>query len=275
MFAKQHQGKKMETAVTWCLTAASILIGVGAAIIWGSGSKSVGLWVGFVPGAIALVFAAGFQVQHLISKAELPEKKPESPNRPWVSLRVGLAGPLAYDDKGWDAGTRWHLLLNYEMKNTGNTPAVGVEFFANLIPFTIPHFPPDRIKNGLPQGDPIPDTNVPVELKKMCDAFALMITHAGPTSGRTLFRGDSQNGRFQINGDPTIFDAAKTNRGFSGNFVILACATYRFTSEEGIHQTGEAFALFRPNGKINIEGETIPPNELGLVTQPMGGAFAN
>jgi hypothetical protein len=106
MFAKQHQGKKMETAVTWCLTAASILIGVGAAIIWGSGSKSVGLWVGFVPGAIALVFAAGFQVQHLISKAELPEKNQKV---------LTALGSLCVSD--WQ--DRWPMMIKGGMPERG------------------------------------------------------------------------------------------------------------------------------------------------------------
>jgi hypothetical protein len=76
-------------------------------------------------------------------------------------------------------------------------------------------------------------------------------------------------------GDPEDFKALKTSpERFSGNIVVLVCVTYR--SQAGkIHQTAEAYELFRPNAKINPEGDTVPAGQIGLTASPMGGAFAN
>ncbi len=36
----------METAVVWLLVIGPLLMSIGGAIYWGSGSKTVGLWIG-------------------------------------------------------------------------------------------------------------------------------------------------------------------------------------------------------------------------------------
>jgi hypothetical protein len=46
--------------------------------------------------------------------------------------------------------------------------------------------------------------------------------------GKTLFKGQSIEGRFHINGNPALFDAARRGRGYSGNILLLACARYKF-----------------------------------------------
>ncbi len=49
------------------------------------------------------------------------------------------------------------------------------------------------------------------------------------------------------------------------------------TAGDTIHQTGEAYALFKRTAdmKINLDGATIPVGNLAVVPQPMGGNFAN
>ena len=263
----------MEVAVVWLLVVAPLLIGVGATIWWGNGNKIVALWT-VVAGVIALVIAGGLQIQNIISSKESQTAKPDNPDRPWIAVDVSLVGPLAYDDKGWDAGKRWHIPIQYELKNTSSNPALGVDMTAAILPFMFSIWPPDSLKDGVRQGQPIPGTDTAAELRSMCGRFA-DFRSSFPLDGRTLFRDKTMRGTFTLNGDPARFDAAKNTTAFSGNFLILVCATYRFVTEEKMHQTAEAFALFRPNGKINIEGETIPLNELGFVAQPMGGSFAN
>lgn len=267
----------METAVVWLLVIGPLLIGLGAAIWWGSGNNTVGLWGGFVPGAIALVFAAAFQVHTLISKPEnhaATLAKPENRDRPWIALDIDLAGPLAYDAAGWSAGLRWHIPLKYELKNTGNSPALEVDIFAEMMPFMISVYPPDSIiKDGFPQGTPTKLTDSAAELKRMCATFANLKKFF--KDGRTLFRDKTISGVLEINGDPAKFESAKNTPGYSGNFLILVCASYRFTGEDELHHTADAFALYRPNGKIDIAGETIPVQGLRIAAQPMGGAFAD
>jgi hypothetical protein len=254
-------------------------IGAGIFIAWAigawyGGNKALSIWLAF-GGAVCLLLLGALQWRQAIRDAprDAPAKS-DKPDRPWISVDVSLVGPLAYDDKGWDAGKRWHIPVQYELKNTGSNPAVGVDMTAAILPFMLSIWPPDSLKDGVRQGRLIPGTDAAAELRSMCDRFA-DFRSSFPSDGRTLFGDKTMRGTFTLNGDPARFDAAKNNTAFSGNFLILVCATYRFVTEEKMHQTAEAFALFRPNGKINIEGETIPLIELGFVAQPMGGSFAN
>jgi hypothetical protein len=256
--------------VGWLVAVGCMFLG-GAASIWGLTeiNRTVVIWLVGFPGALCLIVALGFEAQKYAIF-----QKPESPDRPWVAVEVVPAGPLAYDDKGWDAGTRWHISLSYELKNTGPIPAVGAEFHANLLPFIIPHWPSEHIKEGIPQGSPEPGTDVPAELRRMCDNFAEMISHF-PSSGKTLFHDSPKRGFFHINGNPAVFEAARRSRGYTGNFVILVCAVYRLTNDGEFHRTAISFALFKRSGtqKIDLAGETIPLNEIGFTEQPMGGSF--
>ena len=61
----------------------------------------------------------------------------------------------------------------------------------------------------------------------------------------------------------------------SGNILLLVCATYKTTTDDRVHQTGESLLIFRPNEKINLEGGTVPLGGLRLDSVPMGGNFAN
>ena len=76
--------------------------------------------------------------------------------------------------------------------------------------------------------------------------------------------------RFHINGNPILFDVARQSRGYSGNILVLACATYKTTTDDRWHQTAESFAIFKPNAKIVLEGGTVPQAELRMVTDRLG-----
>jgi hypothetical protein len=124
--------------------------------------------------------------------------------------------------------------------------------------------------NGIPHGAPEPATDAHVELKKLCDGAADMLKYAAPMQSRTLFPGNPPaNGVFVLNGNPRFFNEAKERVGFSGNFLILVCASYRFVGDSTVHQTGIAYALFKPNDRININGETVPQQNLGFTIQPL------
>lgn len=234
--------------------------------------------IGLVPGVVVLVIAAGLQWQINIEKtasAEIVRRQTDSPDRAWVSIEIATGGPLAYDAIGWDAGTRWHIPIKFKLTNTGNTPATGVDFHAQIRPFMISYWPENQIKNGIPQGQPVPGTDAAAELKKLCEDVAGMNMHVGSLMGRTLFKGQSIDGLFHINGNPALFEAAREGRGYSGNILLLACASYKTTTDDRQHQTGGAFAIFRPDAKIALENGTVPQVELRLMGQPMGGDFAN
>jgi hypothetical protein len=255
------------------------IVGAGIFVCWAVGAwygghKIQAIWLAFA-GVVCLLFLATLQWQHYIERADHPAPTVDSPDRAWVAVEVEVAGDLAYDAVGWDAGTRWHLPIKFRLTNTGNTPATGIDAHANIMPFMIGYWPKDRIKDGIPQGPAIPGTNAADELKKLCASLASMTSNLGPFMGYTLFKGKSLESLFHINGNPDLFNAARQSPGYSGNILLLICATYRASTDERLHQTGESFAIFRPNAKIDLEQGTVAASELRITIQPMGGNFAN
>jgi hypothetical protein len=264
----------MELVNVWLpLIAVGILaaIAIGA---WFADRKVTAIWFGFGCGVVLLLLLS-IHLQQIVSGPEVPKSRESSPDRPWVSVEVEIAGSLAYDDAGWDAGTRWHIPIKFRLTNTGSTPATGVDAHANIMPFMIGYWPKDRIKDGIPQGPAIPGTDAADELKKLCASLASMTSNLGPFMGYTLFKGKSLESLFHINGNPDLFNAARQSPGYSGNILLLVCVTYRAPTDERLHQTGESFAIFRPNAKIDLEQGTVAASELRIIIQPMGGNFAN
>ena len=199
--------------------------------------------------------------------------------RPWVSLEVEIAGPLAYDDKRWNAGTRWHIPLSYRMQNLGKTPGINVSFFGEIIPFIIPHFPPNKIKDGIPQGTPEPGTDIASEFENVCNFSEQMAAH-NMGWGQVLFPNERwpQDGKklriFGMNGNPEVFESAKINAGYTGQFLVVVCATYGSTLSMDKYRTAKAFLLFKPDGGINLAGETVLEGTLGFELSPTNGSYA-
>jgi hypothetical protein len=204
---------------------------IGGGLLWAitigaffSENKITGVWFGFV-GTVCLLFLFALHLhEHFVVERDAatatapPTSKADSPDRPWVSLDVGIAGSLAYGDIGRVGGPSWHIPIMIALKNTGNTPAFGVETTVKMMPFLFGE------RTG--EGEQIRWTDVADELKKMCDGVAGLAS-AFPKSGRTLFRDQPSGGTTNIVGDPADFVAMKTSPlRFSGNFVILVCVTY-------------------------------------------------
>src|ERR1700746_547672 len=101
--------KKMELLNVWLpIIGAGIFIAIAIGA-WFAERRLVGIWFGFA-GAVCLLLLGALQLHDdERSRADTDSGgRPANPDRPWVSLEVQIAVPLAYDDTGWDAGTRWH-----------------------------------------------------------------------------------------------------------------------------------------------------------------------
>ena len=84
-----------------------------------------------------------------------------------------------------------------------------------------------------------------------------------------------------MNGNPSRFDEVKKSPdGFGGakggNFLIVVCASYGSTFSADLYRTAKAFQLFKRSGAqgIDINGETIPVNDLALAAHPQQGSYA-
>lgn len=180
--------------------------------------------------------------------------------RPWVSLDITIDSELAYDSVGWDAGKRWHIQLNYTLKNHGKTPALNVSFLANILPGTLATYA---------LGD---DT----EMEKLFGTLE-GLTDANFAMSRVLFPGEIHSEDFGINGDPARFDPERVPHTYTGQFRILACVSYRSTLDDTLKgRTAKTFILYKGVGskQIDLKGETIHPTELGFVLSPISGSYA-
>jgi hypothetical protein len=189
--------------------------------------------------------------------------------RPWLALTVHIAGPLAYDDKGSQTGMCWHIPLNYQVRHRGKSPAINVDFFAKILPFTQGYWPDDQIKDGIPQGPLIPGTDLEKEFDEVCSFHEAFVDNMA--SGRVMIFGDMFGEAFGLNGNPALFDAAKNSQGYMGQFIVVACITYGSPLGPAHYRTAHAFALFKRTGdqRINLNGETIPLAELAFVPHPL------
>jgi hypothetical protein len=194
--------------------------------------------------------------------------------RPWIALDVEIAGPLAYDAEGWDAGVRWHVPVKYRLRHLGKAPATNVSFFGALIPFVMASWPAETPIEEILKGPPVPVTDVVKELQAVCDFPEAMTAHK-MGFGQVMFPTDDKTQLFGLNGNPQCFDEVKEKfpSGYSGQFLVVVCATYGSTFSNDRYRTAKAFHLFKRSGTkhIDLAGETISIADLGFVLSPADG----
>lgn len=189
--------------------------------------------------------------------------------RPWIKVEVGIGGSLSYTDKGWDAGFRWHFPLEYSLINIGKTPGTNVSFHAQMMPYTLPHWRKEDIVDGVPQGQPIPGTDIAKELETIC-GFPENMTSVNMGFGQTVFPNDNIQSIFNVNGDPKRFEQAKSNEANTKQFLLVVCVSYGSTLDKEMYRTARAYQLLRKDSgfEINLDGETILAKDLALVPTP-------
>lgn len=208
--------------------------------------------------------------------AEVAKNTLIASNRPWMSLDVELAGDLSFDTPILGANNKWSIPITYRTRNIGHSPATDVSFFAAIIPFTLPHFA-NKTPNGEVQGPIIAGTDLAEEIDKVCK-FPETMASQKMGWGQVVFPDESISAKFELNGNADLFEKAKTNSGYSGQFVIVGCITYGSTlNSENRFRTGKAFHLFKNSGSyhFDLNGENVSINELGFQLSPSNGSFAN
>ncbi|WP_437397576.1 hypothetical protein [Flagellimonas lutimaris] len=184
--------------------------------------------------------------------------------RPWINHKVGIGGPLSYsDEKGW------YFPIDYSLINIGKSPGTMVSFYAQMIPFNISVYPKQSIVNNVPQGNPLPGTNIEEELQNICkipeDKEWVKMGF-----GQILFPNESKKGVLNIQANGELFEKAKEHEGFSGQFLILICVKYGSTFNDKMYRTAKSYHLWKSvdGQRITLEGETISASELALTESP-------
>ncbi len=130
--------------------------------------------------------------------ADTSRSQLELSERPWVSADAQIAGPLVFDKQGV------HTTLQFILKNTGHSPAVGMLLDSELY-----------IQN--------PTKVYPtVERKRLCDE----LIKRGPDLGETLFPGNVRRENWTVNaGQEDVLKSMKLVHGIVP--AVVACIAYR------------------------------------------------
>jgi hypothetical protein len=180
-------------------------------------------------------------------------------NRPWILVKPSIGSDLTYDDKG-----SARVVIHVTTTNVGKGPAIGVSVAA---------------KFQVVFGNTIILQQQFIEQQKQ-------VCLQTNESGVTLFPGEQFIAKLnlpisvqEMNQLSHSFTAiAKTKEVLTAFPIsLLGAVVYRFTFEEGVHQTGFIFDLNKrdpQNSNINLMIDTddgpIPANLLQLRQTPFG-----
>lgn len=212
--------------------------------------------------------------------------------RPWVSAKIELVGPMTFDASGG------YLPLRYILENSGPSPALNVSINPRIILNSVMMEWQPVIEGGMPLEPVRAELRSFSELTKA--AYAQQLNTG---SGELFFPGDTifprqtivQTIRLMISGDEiaNALEAAKLRweqiapgtpaSPSTKTFVpaITTCVTYTSEISKAVHQTGLIFGLVRidplqpgENFAIDPLGSTIDLNNLRLDPWFFGGGFA-
>jgi hypothetical protein len=177
-------------------------------------------------------------------------------NRPWMAVSISIGSDLTYDQQG-DA----RVVIVFMLKNVGNSPAANVTVHAEIVPVF---------------GDPMP-------FQKELSDRAKLRPDSLNIDGVTLFPGETQTHAHDL---PITLASIQEyaqriaancgdeiTKAWSGTFLptLVGCVDYKFTFEEGHHQTGFILDLRRrdtatPDTAMHFDfAKAVPAERLWLI----------
>jgi hypothetical protein len=172
------------------------------------------------------------------SAADTVARQLELSERPWVSIVPSIASPFWMDRNGAN------LILEFEVSNTGVTPAVGTSVYAKFFP---PYHTAEEYES---------------QMKEACESAIRL----GRGSRDILVRDAPTRKKVHF-----IFSSSKIERDSRGGFFmvnIVACPAYQSTFNEVTYSHGQMYHFYRidPNGGALAfkVGQTVPAKELHI-----------
>jgi hypothetical protein len=175
--------------------------------------------------------------------------------RPWVSLDVQLAGPIA---KHPHTGDGLVVPLRLRIRNHGKTPATHVDTHARLMPSILGYEFGDT-----PDHRPKPLTDVGSWIEAIGQGAKVF---AGMDLGHVLFPGEPPAEWGWTLEFPKTAD--NVHEAFCSQFVVVTCVTYSSTIDPGTHhRTAKTFRLWKKVGDQRIPycGEELALEDIGFV----------
>jgi hypothetical protein len=169
--------------------------------------------------------------QQKIMQGQLDESQQQQ--RPWASAEVAIAGPYVGDNTGI------HLPITATIRNGGATPAVGLEYDAELYP---------EERTTLPRD----------ELQRFCNEVV-----ARSTRGDALLTNGMVIQQWSLNFPPPLVRIM--------NLHVLICVAYRSLRTKDRYYTGSIYKIIGDMPTIPYPG-TIPADDLHLISQPHLGS---
>jgi hypothetical protein len=202
--------------------------------------------------------AALAQVQAVLSQTQIQTKSLEYSERPWLTAKASVAGPLIIDEYG-----NVFMWISFRFTNVGHSPAYHVWYEAGMAAFTgDAHLEPVAVQSQVCSGA--------INGDKRRNTF----------SGWTIFPNQSKESIAGIRIRANDIPHAVIRRSYPAGLLVPAavgCVDYQFGFEAGHHQTGFVYEIFadRPILPTNRDSE-IPRRQLrlgeGVLT---GGIEAN
>lgn len=185
------------------------------------------------------IFAAIFAWWTLTAiRGQLSEMEAE--RRAWISLSMRVDDSVTHDATGG------HLVLVYNVKNIGRSPARNVDFQAQIFPFgTIQDL----------QMDAETTCKISEEKKALKGAGQLFFPNE-----------DDPNDRYNID----KFDSDLVENSF-----VVGCVTYQFLDDATSHRTIRAYDLSRSSAQKIGRWTSIPAHDLKFALHPEWGGYAN
>jgi hypothetical protein len=184
--------------------------------------------------------------------ADVAEKTLIATQRSWVSVHdLKIVARLYFAQGGA------HLPLEFELKNTGNSPALFVHIEARMFPLH-------------------KETIDIVAMQKQVREKAQAQEWRKHESGMAIFPGDVRPEKKIVSVSKEELEKGSFERsdGLRGvNLVLVGCVDYEFSFEQGHHQTGFVYAVLTPGASLQLQ-EVGGVDGISLARLP-GGETAN
>ena len=189
-------------------------------------------------------------------------------HRPWMKFSVTPLS-LRYDSER----AAWNLELNFELKNVGAAPAIGVVYMAQMVPHVLPSWPAEHVTEVDLAEIRAQATDVPAELQRWSEELVRSSEFIRTFTG-VMFPSDDLTCTLGTSRPDQGFTDGLSRRGYGGQLLLLVGVAYKSAVDRSPHQTVIAYGLYCKTGRIALVDGNFDAGIGQLLIQPYPTADA-